>query len=108
MLSVSLLRASTFRSADWRYGSPQLLCTDADQHRRLPADTELAQSITVLARAHQDATWRRTRASNELRSLLREYFPGFLHTFADRPGAISSPEARAVLASARPRPRRRG
>jgi hypothetical protein len=38
------------------------------QHRRLPADTELAQSITVLARAHQDATWRRTRAGNELRS----------------------------------------
>ena len=77
-----------------------ILRTDADQHRRLPADTELAQSITVLARAHQDATWRRTRASNELRSLLREYFPGFPHTFADRPGAISSPEARAVLAIA--------
>lgn len=77
-----------------------ILRTDADQHRRLPADTELAQSITVLARAHQDATWRRTRASNELRSLLREYFPGFLQTFADRPGAISSPEARAVLAIA--------
>ena len=77
-----------------------ILRTDADQHRRLPADTELAQSITVLARAHQDATWRRTRASNELRSLLREYFPGFLHTFADRPGGISSPEARAVLAIA--------
>ena len=54
----------------------------------------------MLARAHQDATWRRTRASNELRSLLREYFPGFLHTFADRPGAINSPEARAVLAIA--------
>ena len=39
-----------------------ILRTDADQHRRLPADTELAQSITVLARAHQDATWRRSRA----------------------------------------------
>jgi transposase len=33
-----------------------ILRTDADPHRRLP-DTELAQSITVLARAHQDATW---------------------------------------------------
>jgi transposase len=51
-----------------------ILRTDADQHRRLPADSELAQSITVLARAHQDATWRRTRAGNELQSLLREYF----------------------------------
>ena len=77
-----------------------ILRTDIDQHRRLPADTELAQSITVLARAHQDATWRRSRAGNELRSLLREYFPGFLQTFADRPGGISAPEARAVLAIA--------
>ena len=85
-----------------------ILRTDADQHRRLPADTELAQSITVLARAHQDATWRRTRAGNELRSLLREYHPGFLHTFADRPGGISAPDARAVLAIAPPRPGRRG
>jgi transposase len=85
-----------------------ILRTDADQHRRLPADTELAQSTTVLARAHQDATWRRTRAGNELRSLLREYFPGFLHAFAERPGGISAPEARAVLAIAPTRPRRRG
>ena len=77
-----------------------ILRTDIDQHRRLPADTELAQSITVLARAHQDATWRRGRAGNELRSLLREYFPGFLHAFADRPGGITGPEARAVLAIA--------
>ena len=77
-----------------------ILRTDADQHRRLPADTELAQSIAVLARAHQDATWRRSRAGNGLRSLLREYYPGFLHTFADRPGGITAPEARAVLAIA--------
>ena len=60
-----------------------ILRTDADQHRRLPADTELAQSITVLARAHQDATWRRSRAGNELRSLLREYYPGFLQAQVD-------------------------
>jgi hypothetical protein len=77
-----------------------ILRTDIDQHRRLPADTELAQSITVLARAHQDATWRRSRAGNELRSLLREYFPGFLQAFAERPGGITAPEARAVLAIA--------
>jgi transposase len=77
-----------------------ILRTDAGQHRRLPADTELAQSITVLARAHQDATWQRTRAGNGLRSLLREFYPGFLNTFADRPGGITAPEARAVLAIA--------
>jgi hypothetical protein len=72
-----------------------ILRTDADQHRRLPADTELAQSITVLARAHQDATWRRSRAGNELLSLLREYFPGFLEAFAERPSGITAPESRA-------------
>jgi transposase len=77
-----------------------ILRTDAPMHRRLPADTDLARQIAVLARAHQDATWRRSRASNELRSLLREYFPGFLRAFAARAGKLTSPEARAVLAIA--------
>jgi transposase len=77
-----------------------ILRTDAHAHRRLPADTELARSIAVLARAHQDAVWRRGRAANELRSLLHEYFPVFLHAFADRPDGIAAAEARAVLAIA--------
>jgi hypothetical protein len=38
-----------------------ILRTDAHVHRALPADTPLARAISVLARAHQDATWRRTR-----------------------------------------------
>lgn len=59
-----------------------ILRTDAHMHRALPQDTELARAIAVLARAHQDATWRRTKATNELRSLLREYHPGFLAAFA--------------------------
>jgi hypothetical protein len=37
--------------------------TDVHAHRRLPADSELVRSIAVLARAHQDAIWRRTTAS---------------------------------------------
>ena len=45
-----------------------ILRTDAHAHRPLPRDSELGRAITVLARAHQDATWRRTKASNELRS----------------------------------------
>jgi len=36
---------------------------------------DLAHAITVLARAYQDATWRRTRTGNQSRSLLREYYP---------------------------------
>jgi transposase len=61
----------------------------------------LARSIAVLARAAQDATWRRTKASNELRSLLREYYPGFLEAFAGGNTAnLATAEARAVLAIA--------
>lgn len=78
-----------------------ILRVDAHLHRRLPADSDLCQAITVLARAHQDATWRRTKAHNELRSMLREFFPTFLATFARRFAlGIASPEARAVLAIA--------
>ncbi len=77
-----------------------ILRTDAHAHRPLPHDSELVQAIAVLARAHQDATWRRTRASNELRSLLREYFPTFLAAFNARKGNLTSADARAVLAIA--------
>jgi hypothetical protein len=77
-----------------------ILRTDAHVHRTLPADTELARAIAVLARAHQDATWRRTKASNELRSLLREYYPAFLDAFSNRKDFLASADARAVLAIA--------
>lgn len=78
-----------------------ILRVDAHLHRALPADSEPARAIAVLARAQQDAVWRRTRAGNELRSLLREYYPAFLHTFAARSGTnLARPEARAVLAIA--------
>src|SRR6188508_728307 len=53
-----------------------ILRTDLAAHRPLPADSELAQAIAVLARAQQDAVWARTEAHNKLRSLLREYYPG--------------------------------
>jgi transposase len=78
-----------------------ILRTDADAHRPLPADSELAQGVTVLARAAQDAIWRRIKATQELRALLREYYPTFLNAF--RGGAhtnLATPEARAVLALA--------
>ena len=41
-----------------------VLRTDLHAHRPLPADSELAQAIAVLARAQQDAVWDRTAASN--------------------------------------------
>jgi len=77
-----------------------ILRTDAHAHRPLPADSELAQAIAVLARAQQDAVWARTAAHNKLRSHLREYYPGFLAAFADARGGITRPETRAILAAA--------
>jgi transposase len=78
-----------------------ILRVDAYLQRRLPADSELCQAIAVLARAHQDAIWARTKAHNELRSLLCDFYPTFLATFTGRFAlGIASPEARAVLAIA--------
>jgi transposase len=77
-----------------------VLRTDMDMHRPLPADSELAQAIAVLARAQQDAVWDRTTAHNRLRSHLREYYPAFLAAYATAKGGIMRPDARAVLAAA--------
>jgi transposase len=77
-----------------------VLRTDMAMHRPLPADSELAQAIAVLARAQQDAVWDRTQAHNRLRSHLREYYPAFLAAFGAARGGIMRPEARAVLAAA--------
>ncbi|MBV8997070.1 MAG: transposase [Pseudonocardiales bacterium] len=73
-----------------------ILRTDQAAHRPLPADSELAQAIAVLARAQQDAVWERTCAHNKLRSLLREYYPAILSAFASKRDGILRPEARAI------------
>jgi transposase len=73
-----------------------ILRTDRASHRPVPADSELAQAIRVLARAQQDAVWDRQQITNKLRSLLREYHPVFLACFDD----LTSMGARAVLALA--------
>lgn len=70
-----------------------ILRTDMDRHRKLPDDSELAQSIKVLARGHQDAIWDRQQVASKTRSLLRQYYPAFLETFED----LTTMGARAVL-----------
>jgi hypothetical protein len=77
-----------------------VLRTDISFHRPLPADSELAQAIAVLARAQQDAVWDRTTAHNKLRSHLREYYPAFLAAFGTATGGILRPDARTILAAA--------
>src|SRR6201998_2030723 len=75
--------------------------TDADAHRPLPADTELAQAIRVLARAQQDAVWARQQIGNQIRDLLKDFYPAALVAFAELPsGGLARADARTILAAA--------
>lgn len=78
-----------------------ILRTDAAAHRPLPADTELVQAIRVLARGQQDAVWGRQKLGNQIRSLLKDFYPAALDAFSSLPnGGLSRPEARTILAAA--------
>ena len=56
---------------------------DRDQLRPIAGDSEQAQAVKVVARAHQTLIWERTRAFQRLRNTLREYFPAALNAYAD-------------------------
>jgi transposase len=70
-----------------------LVRTDRHNHRPIAGDSPHAEAIKVLARAHQNLIWARTRHTNALRSALREYYPAALEAFAD----LSDRDAVAVL-----------
>ena len=53
-----------------------LVRTDRHNHRPTAGDSDLADGVKLLARAHQSAIWGRQRQLNALRSSLREYYPG--------------------------------
>jgi transposase len=63
-------------------------------------DSDLARAVTVLARAQQDAVWARQQLANQLRSLLRLFFPAALEAFGVWQNGLARPEARALLAIA--------
>ena len=67
--------------------------TDRHNHRRVAGDSELAEAIKVLARAHQSMIWSRGRQTNFLRSTLREFYPAALVAFDD----LASGDALEVL-----------
>lgn len=73
-----------------------LVRTDRHNHRRAEPDSELLEAIKVLARGHQNLIWTRQRLTNQLRSALRDYFPGALAAFED----LHHPDALAVLGKA--------
>ena len=79
----------------------ELARVDGHLHRPVAGDSLEVQALQVVARAHQSLIWTRQRQVNQLRSTLREYFPGFLNAFDE----LAAGDALAVLAVA-PTPER--
>jgi transposase len=77
-----------------------LVRTDRHNHRPVAGDSDQADGVKVLARAHQNLIWDRTGHTNRLRNDLREYFPAALVAFEE----LSHRDAIAVLAKT-PAPR---
>jgi transposase len=70
-----------------------LVRTDRQHHRPVAGDSELSEAIKALARAHQNLIWSRQRQAGQLRSTLREFYPGALAAFDE----IAGRDALAVL-----------
>ncbi len=63
----------------------------------MAGDSERAEAIKVLARAHQRLIWARQRQVNSLRATLREFYPAALAAFGNE---LASRDALAVLGQA--------
>jgi transposase len=61
----------------------EIVRLDRGHHRAIAGDSELADAVKLLARAHQTAVWERTRHVLRLRSVLREFFPAAVEAFDD-------------------------
>jgi transposase len=57
--------------------------TDAHQLRPVAADSAQAEAIRVVTRMHKTLIWERTRHTQRLRHVLRDYFPAALEAFED-------------------------
>jgi len=71
----------------------ELARVDGHNHRPVAGDSDLAEAVKVLARAHQSLIWTRQRQTNQLRSTLREFYPAALDAF----DGLTSGDALAVL-----------
>jgi len=71
----------------------ELARVDGHNHRPVAGDSDLAEAVKVLARAHQSLIWTRQRQTNQLRSTLREFYPAALDAF----DGLASGDALAVL-----------
>lgn len=71
----------------------ELVRLDGAHHRQIAGDSDLAEAMTVLVRGHQNLVWTGQRHTNQLRSMLRQYYPAALDAFDDLAGR----DALAVL-----------
>ena len=72
----------------------EMVRLDRAHHRPVAGDSEVAEHVKVLARAHQSMIWSRQRQTNALRSMLREFYPGALAAFGED---LAGRDALAVL-----------
>jgi transposase len=70
--------------------------TDRHQLRAVAGDSDQAQAVKVVARAHQTLIWERHRHMLRLRTALREFFPAALEAFGD----LTAPDALELLGRA--------
>lgn len=75
----------------------EIMRTDRAHHRVAVGDSELAEVVKTLARSHQTMIWTRQRQANQLRSMLREFYPAALVAFGDD---LAGRDCLAVLALA--------
>ena len=75
----------------------EIVRTDRDHHRPMTGDSEHAEAVKALARTHQTMIWSRQRQTNQLRSMLREFYPAALIAFGED---LASRDALAVFAVA--------
>jgi transposase len=74
----------------------ELVRLDRAAHRPIAGDSDLAEAIKLLARAHQTLIWDRHRQLLRLRGALREFFPAALDAFDD----LTAPDALELLGAA--------
>jgi hypothetical protein len=67
---------------------------DRAHHRLVAGDSDIAEHVKVVARAHQSMIWSRQRQVNTLRSMLREFYPAALEAFGEE---LAGRDALAVL-----------
>ncbi|MCW3819843.1 IS110 family transposase [Micromonospora sp. DR5-3] len=72
--------------------------TRRHQLRQVAADSDIAEAVKVVARAHQTLIWERTRHTLRLRAALREYFPAALQAYEVL--TLTGSDALALLAKA--------